>query len=178
MLRLFAAIAVPPDVGETLIALQTGIIGARWRGLEEMHLTLRFFGDVREDRAQDLVVELERAVLAPFDIALHGVGAFGEGHRLRAAWAGVADSQPLRQLASRCEAAARRAGLEPEIRNYAPHVTLAYLTRPYAGEVAAWIAANNLLNSERFRVNRFGLYSSWAAENGSRYELERLYRLS
>lgn len=177
MIRLFAAIAVPPDIGEELLARQAGIEGARWRDLESLHVTLRFFGDVAEPAAEDLAIELERAVTAPFEMALEGAGFFGEGERIRAVWAGLRESEPLRRLARRCESAARRAGLAPETRNYAPHVTMAYLRRPDPHDVAAWIAANNLLKSPSFPVERFGLYSSWPGEGGSRYQLERLYRL-
>jgi 2'-5' RNA ligase len=178
MVRLFAAIAVPHDLAEALSARQRGVEGARWRPLEALHITLRFFGDVQERVADDLAAELERAAGAPFDLVLTGAGAFGEGDRLRALWAGVEDSSPLKALAARCESAARRAGLAPETRNYAPHVTLAYLRGADPAKAAAWIAANNLLRSPPFRVERFGLYSSWLGEGGSRYELERSYRLA
>lgn len=177
MIRLFAAIALPPDIGAALIPRQTGVDGARWRPQEALHITLRFFGDVAEPMAEDLVSELERAAIAPFDLSLASAGYFGEGDRIRAVWAGVAPSEPLQRLAARCESAARRAGLAAETRNFAPHVTLAYLRRPSPREVADWIAANALLQSPVFRVQHFGLYSSWPSEDGSRYQLERIVRL-
>jgi len=177
MIRLFAAIAIPAQAAEALSLIQGGVEGARWRPLETLHITLRFFGAVSEPVAEDLASELERAVMPPFEVSLAGAGAFGEADRIRAIWAGVEASEPLTRLAARCESAARRAGLEPETRNYAPHVTVAYLRRPDPADVAAWIAANNLFKAEPFQVQRFGLYSSWPGELGSRYELERLYRL-
>lgn len=177
VIRLFAAIPVPPDIGELLIQRQSHVQDARWRDMEALHITLRFFGEVQERMAEDLAAELESAGAAPFDLQLQGAGAFGEGDRIRAIWAGLAESAPLRRLAGRCETAARRARLDPETRNYHPHVTLAYLRKPHPDEIAAWIARNNLLKSQPFRVDRFGLYSSWPGEGGSRYELERLYRL-
>ena len=80
-------------------------------------------------------------------------------------------------LAGRCEAAARRAGRKGETRRYHPHVTLAYLKRADPGHVAAWVQGHNLLKSPPFRVDRLGLYSSWLSSDGSRYDLEREYRL-
>jgi 2'-5' RNA ligase len=177
MIRLFAAIPIPYEIAEHLASRQRGVEGARWRPVESLHLTLRFFGEMQEPRADDLAAELERAAGGAFDLELTGAGAFGEGDRLRAIWAGVSESAGLKTLAARCEAAARRAGLTPEARNYHPHVTLAYLRGAAPDEVGAWIAANNLLHSPPFRVERFGLYSSWPGEGGSRYELERSYRL-
>jgi 2'-5' RNA ligase len=177
VLRLFAAIALPGEISALLVPRQTGLSGARWRPREALHITLRFFGPTPEPAAADLAVELERAAIAPFDLVLEGAGAFGEADRLRTLWAAVAPLPPLDRLAGRVETAARRAGLAAETRKFTPHVTLAYLSRPDPAEAAGWIAANNLLKTPPFKVTRFGLYSSWPGEGGSRYELERLYRL-
>ena len=177
MIRLFAAIAVPEDIGEPLLTRQHGLPGARWRPLEAFHITLRFFGDVQERVAEDLDLELARITSAPFGLTLDSVGAFGEGPDIHAVWAGVADSEPLRVLHGRCESAARRATLAADSRTYRPHVTLAYLRRPDPSDVAAWIQANSLLRSPPFGVDRFGLYSSHQTREGSRYVLEREYRL-
>jgi len=179
MIRLFAALDVPPEIGDRLARRLQGVPGARWRPIEALHVTLRFFGEVPETVAADLDAELARVNAAPFDLALEGVSHFGEGRRLGALWAGVKESEPLRNLAGRCEAAARRAGLKAEARAFRPHVTLAYL-RPHAAEdrVAAWIAGHNLLASPSWRVGGFGLYSSWRSDEGSRYELEREYPFS
>jgi 2'-5' RNA ligase len=177
MMRLFAALHVPPEIGEGLARRQHGLEGARWRPLEALHVTLRFFGDVREDVATDLDIELAAIVGEPLELTLDNVGAFGEGRDIHAVWAGVQDNAALRQLASRCEAAARRAGLKGESRLYKPHVTLAYLSQANPVEVAEWIQANNLLRSPPFRVDSFGLYSSTLGPGGSAYRLEREYLL-
>lgn len=178
MIRLFAAIEVPDPIAQALAPLQQGLDGARWRPREALHITLRFFGDIAEPVADDVDEELETIGGAPFSLSLAGVGCFGEGRRLRALWAGVEDNPLLRQLAGRCEAAARRAGLKPETRNYAPHVTLAYLNRADEAAVGRWMAEHNLLKTEPFSVDRFGLYSSWGGRSGSVYRLERTYPLA
>src|SRR5690242_13863148 len=114
MIRLFAAIALPEDVAEGLSVRQYGLEGVRWRPMETLHITLRFFGDVQERMADDLDLELESVGGGPFSIELAGAGSFGEGDRINALWAGVLGNPALSQLAGRCEAAARRAGLKPE----------------------------------------------------------------
>ena len=177
MIRLFAAVAVPPDLGEGLQARQTGLAGANWRPLEAFHITLRFFAELREDVADDLHLELERIAASPMVLELEGVGSFGEGHEIHAVWAGVKESPELRRLAKACETAARRARLTPDTRAYRPHVTLAYLKRPDPAEVAGWLSANALLKSPPFEVKSFGLYSSRLLSGGSRYQLEQIYRL-
>lgn len=179
MIRLFAAIAVPYEAGEVLRLHQTGLRAARWRPSKAFHITLRFFGEVQERAAEDLASELSTISIPRFELGLAGVGSFGEADHMRAVWAGVQESEPLRRLAGKCETAARRAGLPAEGRHYKPHVTLAYLPRTAdAGAVGAWTIGNRDLKSEAFAVDAFGLYSSWPAPEGSRYELERRYPLS
>lgn len=177
MIRLFSALQIPPAIAEGLARRQQGLPGARWHTPEKLHITLRFFGDIAEDAAAELDEELSGIAAEPFSLELQGVGAFGEGADIRAVWAGVVPNPALDQLAGRCEAAARRAGLAPEGRAYKPHVTLAYLRRPDPGRVAAWIAEHNLLHSPPFEATWFGLWSSWLAKDGARYELEREYPL-
>ncbi len=177
MIRLFTAVAIPEDVGRALARRQQGLPGARWRPAESLHITLRFVGDISEDLADDLHAELAAIGAAPFEIALRGVGQFGEGEDARALWAGVEVSEPLRRLAGRCETAARRAGSKAAPRAWRPHLTLAYLRRPDPARVAAWTSAHNLLKSPPFRVAAFGLYSSRRAAEGSAYRLERAYPL-
>ena len=177
MIRLFAALPIPEEIAEGLVRRQQGIPRAKWRTTEQMHITLRFFGDVPESVAADIDTELGAVTGPPMELSLQGVGAFGDGHTMRALWAGVSDSPELRQLAGRCEAAARRAGLKPEARAYRPHVTLAYLKRADSGRVGAWVQGHNLLRSPGFRADRFGLYSSWSSPEGNRYDLEREYPL-
>jgi 2'-5' RNA ligase len=178
MIRLFAAVAVPAEIAHGLARRQTGLEGARWRTAEQLHVTLRFFGEIREDLARDLDAELAAiAGVGPFEIGLQGAGAFGEGRDIHAVWAGVSESSELKHLAKACETAARRASLKADTRHYRPHLTLAYLRHPEPDRVAAWIQANNLLKSPPIRVDRFGLYSSVLAKEGSQYRLEAEYPL-
>ncbi len=178
MIRLFAAVPVPDEIGMALMARQGRIEGASWRPLDALHITLRFFGDIREDVARDLDAELVQINGRPFSLTISGAGSFGEGTDLHAVWAGVVESTPLVRLAKACESAARRAGIKPETRIYRPHVTLAYLRRASGLDVAHWIQANNLLRVPAFRVSSFGLYSSWRTDEGSHYRLEAEYPLT
>lgn len=177
MIRLFAAVPVPAEIAAGLSRRQQGLDGARWRTAEQLHITLRFFGEIREDLARDLDAELSTVGGGPFEVMLQGAGAFGEGGDVHAVWAGVGDSPELKRLAKACETAARRAGLKPETRHFRPHVTLAYLKRADPDKVAAWIQAHNLLKSPPFGVDRFGLYSSFLASEGAQYRLEAEYAL-
>ncbi|MFC3071388.1 RNA 2',3'-cyclic phosphodiesterase [Phenylobacterium soli] len=177
MIRLFAALPLPPEIAAGLARRQTGVDAARWRPAESLHITLRFFGDMPENLARDLDAELSQLSAEPFDIELSGAGAFGEGRDIHVIWAGVAENPALNRLAKACETAARRAGLKPESRRYHPHVTLAYLRQPDPGEVAQWVQANNLLKSPPIRVDSFALFSSHQTKEGAVYRLEAEYGL-
>lgn len=175
MIRLFAALPLPGPIAEALTRRQAGIEHARWVPRENLHITLRFFGELREDVAADLDSELSGVDSPPFEVALQGAGSFGEGNEISVVWAGVKENAALRRLAEACETAARRAGLKPEKRRYKPHVTLAYLKHPDPAEVAAWIQANNLLKSPPIRVESFALFSSTLGREGAHYRIEREY---
>ncbi|MDY6924473.1 MAG: RNA 2',3'-cyclic phosphodiesterase [Pseudomonadota bacterium] len=179
MIRLFAALPIPDDVADTLERRQSGLPGARWRARDQLHLTLAFYGEIEERRADDLAAELNRAAAGgPFDFRLRGVGAFGDSHRSHTLWAGVETNERLSVLAGRCRAAGERAGVVMERRVYRPHVTLAYLkpqTNP--DRIGAWIAGHNLLQSPPIRAQTFGLWSSVLTPDGSRYQLEQEYPL-
>jgi 2'-5' RNA ligase len=177
MIRLFAAIAIPPEIGAGLVRRQQGLPGAKWRPTDAFHLTLRFAGEISEALADDLDAELNVVAGEALTLSLHGVGSFQDGDDIHAVWAGVADNPALHRLAARCERAARKAGLAHDRRVWRPHVTLAYLRRADPTRVAAWVQSHNLLRSPPFRVTRFGLYSSWLGHEGSVYRLERSYPL-
>lgn len=178
MIRLFAAIAVPDAAAEALAPLAAGVPGARWSPRENLHITLRFAGDIAETLAEDLDSALGAVRTPAFAVSLVGVGSFGDGLDIHALWAGVEGGEPLVRLQRRCERAARQAGLRPETRTWKPHVTLAYLSGAGPGRAAAWTAAHSLLRVPPFQADRFGLYSSWATRTGSVYRLERSYPLT
>jgi 2'-5' RNA ligase len=177
LIRLFVAVAVPGEVGESLSPLASGVPGARWSPPENLHLTVRFAGDIGEAIARDLDSALCAVSVPVFDITLAGVGTFGDGAAPRSLWVGVEASEPLTRLHNRCETAARRAGLKADTRTWRPHVTLAYLSGAYPPRVGAWTSAHNLLRIPPFRAESFGLYSSWRTRSGSVYRLERRYPL-
>lgn len=177
MIRLFVAIAAPHEVALALKSLARGVPGARWGPRENLHITLRFIGEVSEAAAEDLDSALSAVTAPPFDVALAGVGYFGDDGGVSALWAGVEAGEALTILRGRCESAARRAGLKPDTRAWKPHVTLAYLSGAEPAKVAAWTQTHNLLRVPPFAVERFGLYSSWRTRAGSVYRLERSYAL-
>tara|TARA_R110002051_G_scaffold228029_1_gene290245 strand:+ start:13156 stop:13695 length:540 start_codon:yes stop_codon:yes gene_type:complete len=176
--RLFTAIGLPDSVREPLLALQSGLPGASWRPRENLHLTLRFFGEVDERKAEDLDFELAKITASGFDLTLKGAGWFGrlEPHAL---WIGVEAAAELLALQTKCERAAQRAGLAAEPRKFLPHVTLAYLQNTPVEKLAAFTQALGTFRCEPARITGFSLYASWLTRGEANiYEPVTRYWLS
>jgi RNA 2',3'-cyclic 3'-phosphodiesterase len=178
-IRLFAALDMPDDIAERLLALMKGVPGAKWRPRENLHLTLRFFGELPEPVADDIDAALSEIaeVNAPFELQLKSAGSFG-GADPHALWVGARENAALTKLAKDCEKAARRAGLKPEPHKFTPHVTLAYLANAPLDYVIGFEKRLGLFETPPFRVERFGLYSSQIRKSApSQYRLEADYPL-
>jgi 2'-5' RNA ligase len=176
-LRLFAALDLPDDIAERVMALMKGVPGAKWRPRENLHITLRFFGEMAEPVADDLDAALSSIADAtpPFELQLKAAGSFG-GADPHALWIGVAENAVITKLAADCERAARRAGLKPEPHKYKPHVTLAYLSNAPLDRVLGFEQRLALFQTPPFWVESLGLYSSHIRKSApSLYRLEADY---
>ena len=176
MIRLFVAIELPEAVRSRLVALQGGVPGARWMTDDQLHLTLRFIGEVDENVAHDIDDALLTIRAPAFELELSGVGEFG-GNNSRALWAGVRANGALVHLQKKVETALQRIGLEPETRKFSPHVTLARLRASPREKVMQFLSHYSLFSSGPFRVDRFVLFSSHQGSGGSVYHAERVYPL-
>ncbi|MBF0250192.1 MAG: RNA 2',3'-cyclic phosphodiesterase [Alphaproteobacteria bacterium] len=178
MIRLFTAVAIPERHRQHLAATMHGIKGARWVAEENLHVTLRFIGEVDEDVALDLDAALAEVRGEPFTLAVQGVGAFG--HPPRVLWAGV-KAEPegaLAHLHAAVESALVRAGLEPEGRKFAPHITLArFKGRPPADALGMFLEDHALLTFPEFTVEGFILYRSILGHEGPHYDAIAEYQL-
>jgi 2'-5' RNA ligase len=177
MHRLFVGIRPPAPVRERLLALMGGVSGARWQTDDQLHLTLRFVGEVDRHVAGDVHAALGTVHQAPFDFAVSGVGAFerrGEPHTL---WAGVAPQEPVKALNRKVEQALARIGLPPEARAFHPHVTLARLPRG-AGSIRHLLEAAGGVSGPSFEVTAFCLFESRLTPEGAVYSVVERYPLN
>jgi RNA 2',3'-cyclic 3'-phosphodiesterase len=177
MLRLFVGIGLPPEVKLRLSLLCSGLSGAKWVDPGNLHLTLRFIGEVGEDVAADVDVALARLKARPFTLRLAGAGVFG-GNRPHALWVGVERDPDLVKLRDKIEQALIRAGLPPEQRKFAPHVTLARLRDTQADGLGRFLAAHSRFRAEPLPVDRFSLIASFPTKAGSVYEDQADYPLT
>jgi RNA 2',3'-cyclic 3'-phosphodiesterase len=176
MPRLFTAIEVPDEIRADLARLKQPLPGAKWVDAADLHLTLRFAGDVDTRTAREFAAELERVDVDAFELTLSGLGAFG-GDDPHAIWAGVSPCPALDVLARAHERAARNAGLPPEKRAFKPHVTLARLRNASPLQVAAFLSQQGVVKSEPFFIGRAVLLSSKPGVGGGPYVVEASYPL-
>ncbi|MEG3164985.1 RNA 2',3'-cyclic phosphodiesterase [Sphingomonas sp. PB2P19] len=171
MIRLFVALRPPPAVRTQLAATMEGVIGARWQDDDQLHLTLRFIGEVERPLAEDITGTLGQIYAEAPTIALSGVGRFERRGATTTLWAGVTPHDALAALHRKVDQACIRAGLPAEHRAYLPHVTLARLARGAAGPDAdRWIADHAGLASAPFALPHMMLYESVLTRDGARYE--------
>jgi 2'-5' RNA ligase len=160
--RLFVAIDVPDSIQRLLVDLDPHISGVRWMDGDQMHLTLGFFDRVPEDVDLRLREKLGAIQCKAFFLPIAGLGKFPEKGHPKVVWIGVGAGHPhLFQLYKRVQEAAFQSGLEPELRPFHPHVTLARCREKMPeGALRKFIKANAALDMGMFRVDSFHLYSS------------------
>ena len=177
-MRLFVGLPLPDTVRAALARLSGGIPGARWLDPASHHVTLRFLGDLDEVEATDVDAALARIAAPGFTLRIHGVGRFGTRKAPSTLWAGVERAPPLAFLKDKVDRAAVAAGLAPDDRKFAPHVTLARLRNAPGARVATWEAQHNLLALPPVPIDAFVLFRSHLGGEGAVYEALARYPLT
>jgi 2'-5' RNA ligase len=177
MIRLFVGLDLPFALRERLAAIEVGLPGFRWVPEENLHLTLRFIGEVDEDVANDLHDALTAVRGTPFPAAIAGSGIFETGDRPHTFYASVEKTDALTRLQGKIESALVRAGQEPEGRKFTPHITLAKLRDTPASRLQPFLAAHALLRDE-WMVEHFTLFSSQLGSGDPVYTAEADYPLA
>ena len=150
MIRLFVALSFPDAVRNSLATLCAGVPGARWSKPEQFHLTLRFIGEVDGRVAHAIAEELSSVVMPSFELSLFGVGTFGDKRKTHSLWAGVRPHPSLNRLQDKVDNACLRAGLAPDRRKFAPHVTLARLNTAAVDRLGGFLSHHSLYLPPQF----------------------------
>lgn len=176
MHRLFVALRPPPPLRKALLAAMGNVPGARWQDDEQLHLTLRFIGEVDRHAAEDVAAALGAVSHPAFDLRLDGTGCFDRRGRIDTIWAGVTPHRPVRSLHAAVTAALLRAGIPPDERAFVPHVTLARFSR--GQEPAGPLPMESLWPAPvEGHFDHFLLYESALGATGASYSAIARYRL-
>lgn len=174
MPRLFTALEMPQAQRVRLSLLRAPIGGAKWIDPENMHITLRFAGDMDGRTADEFADQLAEISFPAFAVSINGTGAFG-GHSPRVLWAGIEPNPQIEALYRANERAARAAGLDPDGRDFKPHVTLARMRGARQAAVAQFLEEHGDLRLEPFTMTRFVLLSARPGSGGPPYGIEASY---
>ena len=176
MHRLFVAIRPPEPIRDLLIDSMDDGAEFRWQSDDQLHLTLKFIGEVERPLADDIADALAKLRSSPFELRIAGVGRFDQSNS-GALWAGVAPKEPVAALAAKIDRACLSVGISPERRAFHPHVTLARWTGRRSREAAAFVERNAGLASPPFTVDAFSLFESRLSRHGAHYEEAASYPL-
>ncbi|MBK8205345.1 MAG: RNA 2',3'-cyclic phosphodiesterase [Planctomycetes bacterium] len=180
MPRLFIAIDLPDAARSAIAQACTGIAGARWVMPHQLHLTLRFVGDVTDDATAQLQAALGAIRQPRLSLQVKGVGTFPPPGRkpARVLWAGIADNPLLRALQESVSAARPDIGNPPEHAPWSPHITLARFARKPGPELAAWLKAHATLELPPIEVAGFHLFKSELRRGGAVHEIVQSFELA
>ncbi len=173
MHRLFVALRPPAPMRAHLLGLMGGIASARWQREDQLHLTLRFIGEVDRHRGEDIAAALGAIHFPRFALALDGFGAFDRKGRIDSLWVGVTPNETVARLQAKVTQALARVGIPPEGRAYLPHITIARFSR---GAPAGALPAGRV-TSEAYEMSETCLYESVLAQDGAAYMIVERYPL-
>ena len=175
--RAFLAIPLPQQLKDVVKTVQRNlraqIPDARWVRPENLHLTLHFFGDVKQETLEKIKVSVlsVKGCKRPFPVEVKGLGAFPNRHRPRILWLDLEPKDQLRQLHENCREQLQQAGLVTESRPYSPHLTIGRLRQRKScltdlNELSASLGGKLV---GRFSVDRLILFESRLHTGGAEH---------
>jgi 2'-5' RNA ligase len=172
-MRLFVGLPLPPEYRAMLVGLDPKLRGLRWLPAEQLHLTMSFLGEVAEEPAAELRAQLAGVRVPPFFLPLQGVGSFQSRGKVSVVWVGVGRGHPhLFALHKKVQDAVLRAGLEPDLRPFHPHVTVGRARELSRPALQPFLKQHHDEEFGLFKVEGFTLFSSVLSPEGSTYHVE------
>ncbi len=186
-MRLFTAITLPDEVRSELAANQPKHPDIRLTPESQLHLTLRFIGEMDKSRTRRIMQVLSQVAFRPFDITLMGTGCFPDPKSPYILWIGVQYHPVLHELYDAVQEELSRAGVPQENRTFHPHVTIGRIKKarnnkqPVDNTLLDTVFDNFLNGPPRqinttFHVDRFHLYHSRVHSGGAIHHCMQEYR--
>jgi 2'-5' RNA ligase len=186
--RLFAALEIPAAVGDNLAALikefrelssQVADKRPRWVRPENLHVTLKFIGEVAEAKLEGIGAALSTVQTdAQLELRFHGLGFFPNENRPTVLWTGLDASTSLQMLAGDIDGALATQGIAEEKRAFVPHLTLARFEPPGLHEkLRVTIQKNSARDFGSFQAREFHLIESRLKPSGAEYTTLQSFRI-
>ena len=176
--RLFIAIDLSPEARSALTGLKLPAANCRPVPASQLHLTLRFIGDVDDSQLTEVQAALAGINQGPFHLNLAGTGVFPNSHRPRVLWVGVAPVPELQQLQRLVELAVQAAGIPADERRFSPHITIARLAGSDPVPVRSFLDRYRAFVAPTFTAVSFNLYASRLSAAGAEHTILQSYPLT
>jgi 2'-5' RNA ligase len=185
-MRLFVALEIPSEVRSNLELLMKELRAlpvppsvakqARWVRPENLHVTLKFLGEVAREQLEAVENTLSSVKSQAIELSVRGIGFFPSERRPRVLWAGAQAPPSLAALAGEIDQALAKLGFERETRAFAPHLTLARFEPPRASkELQAAAQARAGCEFGVLRTREFQLLESKLKPGGAEYTTLRSF---
>jgi 2'-5' RNA ligase len=171
--RLFVSLDFPDSVTALLVRLNPHLSGVRWLAPDQIHLTIAFLGNVDADKEEQVRARLSGIRFGSLFLPLQGLGTFPAKGDPKILWIGVGHGHPhLFQLHKKVSDAALSVGLEPDLRPWHPHITLARCQNISASALRPFLREHADYDAGLIPVNEFYLKSSLLTPSGSIHTTE------
>jgi len=176
--RIFAAIELSTGIRDRIQQhiqqLRTAVPECQpsWSRVENMHLTVKFFGDVEQSKVARIADAAARAVknFSPFPIQITGSGAFPKQSQPRVLWIGVEDpSGLLSQLQKQFEVDCEEEGFQREERPFKPHLTIARIRKPEGSRKLGEVSSQVGFEAVNLLVDELIVFRSELSSQGPKY---------
>ena len=175
--RLFVAVELPEAVRHLLTKQQKNLPDVRWTPPDNLHLTVRFIGEVAQAQAETIKTSLKSVHLQGFSLQLNGLGFFNKGPQA-VVWAGILPSPGLTVLKQQVDAAlARHADIMADAGRFSPHITLGRMKQADPKILKAFTGGDNVALTTAFAVQSFSLFSSVLTPGGAVHTVVGRYSL-
>lgn len=176
---------VTPEIRERLAQVQRPLVATgadvKWVEIENLHVTMKFLGEVPEDKVEAIIAQADEVSreAKEFALGLGGLGAFPTQRAPRVVWVGLTHGiDELRVLARGLEARLERLGFKPEGRPFSAHVTLGRVRSPRGRDALAQaLQAGRECEIGTMNVENFDLMQSVLGRGGPQYSVVQEFRL-
>ncbi|TVR48996.1 MAG: RNA 2',3'-cyclic phosphodiesterase [Puniceicoccaceae bacterium] len=177
--RLFFGVGLPEPIRAHLAAWVRPLPGLAWTPPDNLHLTLKFLGQVESGVEERVVATASAITVERFVLGLEGAGVFPPKGKPGVLWVGVGAGHPrLFQLKKRLEDDLIPLGFEPERRIYQPHITLARCSGARPGAIRGLLKNWKDFAGPAWQVDAFQLYESVRREGRIVYEVRAVFHLT
>lgn len=183
-MRLFIALDIPGEIRKRLTEYMERVRSyagdARWARVEGLHVTLKFIGEVKDPRPEEIKQALNSVKAPEFEVTFGNIGFFPTPKSPRVFWVGVQSGEELVHLASTIDQVTAKLGIAREERAFSPHLTLA---RAGTRDPQSLKGLTPLLTAEAapqfgtMTAREFWLYQSQTGPGGSKYTRLQRYPL-